>query len=222
MNILAIETATGPCSVAIVSDRGVVASVSEMRPMMQARRTVPMMEEAMQEAKIGYGDLSHVVVSAGPGSFTGIRTGLAVARALGMGSGVACAGISTLSVLAYAAAKEARDRPLACLLNAGRGEVYAQLFDAAEITLPRGEPMVAGAEALRAALPRNCLIAGYVPAAMAEALKDFSRSAVTGPDAVSLGLLAAQMAAEGKLPAEPPVPFYIRPPDAKLPGGASA
>jgi len=225
--ILAIETATGPCSIALHSGDRLLASLREDRPMMQARRTVPMIEEVLRMADTTYGDLTHIVATSGPGSFTGARVGLGVARAVGFSTGKPVAGLSTLSVMAHAASEEVHEagKPILCLLNAGRGEVYAKTITTCTIPKPLIEARVAYASKLAALLPpKGAIIAGFLPAAMEPLCADaarFHRSAVRGPEATALAGRAARLLAQGALPADDPVPFYIRPPDAKIPTGLS-
>src|SRR5579875_1278864 len=91
-------------------------------------RLAPMVAEAMAEAGLGFDRLERIVVTVGPGSFTGLRVGLACARAMALALDVSCVGVGTLQAL-VASAPGAAEAPLsAAVLDARRGQVYVQPF----------------------------------------------------------------------------------------------
>src|SRR5690606_29145709 len=92
---LVIETATAACSVALIEDGVVIAALHETVGRGHAERLIPMIAELP-----GAGRADVIRVDCGPGSFTGIRVGLAAARALGLGWGVPVSGFSSLSLIA--------------------------------------------------------------------------------------------------------------------------
>jgi len=198
--ILAIDTATGPCSVAIWHNGRVSAYVENRAPVMQSASLVPMVEEALKQAGLGYRDLATVACTTGPGSFTGIRVGLATASGIAFASSIKGIGFTTLEVMAFAARKHAAPaQAVLALLNAGKGEYYYQCF-------PGGEPRLAALEQALADAGAGALIASNVPS--------IANCDVTFPRADALAELAATSHASAAL-----APFYIRPPDAKLPAG---
>ncbi|WP_157217453.1 tRNA (adenosine(37)-N6)-threonylcarbamoyltransferase complex dimerization subunit type 1 TsaB [Flavisphingomonas formosensis] len=126
MRTLAIETATAACSVALLDDDRVLADLHEVVGRGHAERLVPMISELPDG-----GRADRIVVDCGPGSFTGVRVGLAAARALGLAWGVPVHGYSSLALLAAAALDEAGapDRVAAALIG-GHGELFVQSFAA--------------------------------------------------------------------------------------------
>jgi tRNA threonylcarbamoyl adenosine modification protein YeaZ len=194
--ILAIDTATGPCSVAVWKDGAVAAYVENVKPTQQSASLMPMVEEALGRAGVTYEDLSQVVSTTGPGSFTGIRVGLASASGIAFAAGIAGAGYTTLEVLAFGALALRADEPLiVAVLNAGKGEFYFQAF------CPAPFAALAGGAALQC---------GNAPLADAA----FRDAGIAFPRADALAALAATRLSTAALR-----PFYIREPDAKLPGG---
>ena len=208
--ILAIDTATGPCSAALWKNGKVAAYVEDAGPTMQSARLVPMIEKAMRQAGVGYGDLTAVASTIGPGSFTGIRVGLATASGIAFAAGIPGMGFSTLEVMALSASFYARpdQHYILSLLNAGKGEWYYQGFRLTkswrEIEPARVGTLQEALESVRtpALVAGN---AGPLPA-------DYFPVPVAFPRADALAAMAAMEDPAGALPLKP---FYIRPPDAK-------
>lgn len=170
----------------------VVARRAERVAVMQSARLMPMAQEVLAEAGLHYRDLGAVVSSVGPGSFTGIRVALSAARGIGLAAGLPVFGYSTLALMAYGISGRC-----VVALNAGKGECYWQAFENGAAV---GEPCVGPLEDARAGGGR--IITNLSP---------LPESCEAGaPDADALCALAAS----GARPL-PPVPLYIRPPDAK-------
>jgi len=121
---LVIETATAACSVALIRDGTVVAQRHEEVGRGHAERLIPMIAELP-----GGGQADRVLVDCGPGSFTGIRVGIAAARGLALGWGVPASGFSSLPLIAAAGfATDPALAELAVVLEGGHGEVFMQAF----------------------------------------------------------------------------------------------
>ncbi len=126
--ILAFDTSAAHCAAALLSgDRLVDLQIEEMA-LGQAERLMPMLEAMLARAGIGWGDLAAIGVGTGPGNFTGIRISVAAARGLALGLAIPAIGVSTFEAMALDA-----PRPAVVVLDARRGQLYAQLFaEAAE------------------------------------------------------------------------------------------
>lgn len=200
--ILAFDTATGPCSVAVWKDGRMAAYLENIKPAVQSACLVPMIEQALQECGIGYADLDAVACTTGPGSFTGIRVGLATARGIALAANIPGLGFTTLEALSFAARKHAPKNatPILALLNAGKGEHYYQTFNIAPVWKPITETRLGVPDA--SGITHSV---GNATAAGCIALP------VSFPRANSLSELAATHADS----ASTLVPCYIRPPDAK-------
>lgn len=121
---LVIETATAACSVALIRDGAVIAERHEAVGRGHAERLIPMIAELPDGGRAG-----RILVDCGPGSFTGIRVGIAAARGLALGWGVPVAGFSSLPLVAAAAlAADPALTELAVVLEGGHGEVFMQTF----------------------------------------------------------------------------------------------
>lgn len=125
MRRLAIETATGTCSVALFEGSALIGHAHEMVGRGHAERLVPMIADLSQR-----GRADEVLVDCGPGSFTGVRVGLAAARAFGLAWRARVQGYSSLALIA---ARSFHDQPdlerLAVAIIGGHGEYFVQLFE---------------------------------------------------------------------------------------------
>ncbi len=139
MNILALHCATGSCSVAAASDGEIVDHRSRAMARGHAEAIVPMVCETMRGAGLAYADLDRIAVTVGPGTFTGLRIGLAAARGLALAARIPLFGVTTLEAVAHAT--EPRQDPDAAILatiETKRSGLFAQLF--ADPTTPLSEP----------------------------------------------------------------------------------
>ncbi len=122
MRLLAIDSATEACSVALFEGERLIAGTFERIGRGHAERLVPMIADLPDR-----GRADRIVVSLGPGSFTGVRIGLAAARALGLAWGAEVTGYPTLALVA-AIARKASDGPVSVSMRGGHGEWFVQDF----------------------------------------------------------------------------------------------
>jgi tRNA threonylcarbamoyl adenosine modification protein YeaZ len=201
MMVLVIETATAACSVALLDGDRVVAARHELVGRGHAERLVPMIGEVLAEAGITHADM--IQVDCGPGSFTGIRVGLAAARALSLAWHVPVTGYSALALIA-ATAKE----DVGVAITGGHGELFVQRFAQAPLA-PLGAMCSLLPVDAAAAIP-DTLVLGSGAAALVAARKT-GRSEDAFPNAADARLLPSTQTGL------PPTPLYGRAPDAKLP-----
>lgn len=226
MKVLAFDTTLGACSAAVLCGTEIRAHRFEPLERGHAEALLPMVEEVRRRSAIDYDALDLLAVTVGPGTFTGIRIGLAAARGLALASGVPLAGVTTLEAVAAGLAAEARgaDAVLA-VLDARRAQVYAQLFDGD--LLPVAPPRtVTAARAAELARGGRAVVVGTG----APLLRPYVEAADSGlrfVDAPALpdAAVVARIAARRGLPkpaAPPPAPLYLRSPDATppAPGGS--
>jgi tRNA threonylcarbamoyladenosine biosynthesis protein TsaB len=228
MKILAIDTALNACSVAIAEGNRILAHAHEKRRRGHAEALLPMIEAEMMHASLTYKDLDLIAVTVGPGTFTGLRIGLAAARGIAIAAQKPIVGVTTLEVLAAAVpVPMTKERPVIATADARRGEVYIQAFNRlahGEIITPLTPPAAIRTEKALATLDiTNGVLVGSGAAILRE-LSGFDPEKYIipnlsdDPDAIDV----ARIAAVRGLPAAdtpPPAPLYLRAPDAKLPGG---
>ncbi len=215
--LLAVDTALGACSVALLDGDDIRAHVFEPMERGHAERLAPMVEEAMKAAKADFAQLTRLAVTTGPGTFTGQRVGLAFMRGLRLALHIPLIGVTTLEAMATAAMAETGRPRAAAIHDARREEAYLLLKDGGTVTqtplvLPFTEAVA------RIAAFGACALAGTGAETARESLGDgFPLSHIRQPDALWVGRLARALPA----PAQAPGPLYLRAPDAKLPGGRS-
>lgn len=123
--ILAIETATRAGSVALARGNEILCSAVGDAMASHSHDLISSVDRILQRAAVKLGDVDLFAAAVGPGSFTGLRIGLATVKSFAVCAGKRCAGVSTLAAIAHAAGES---ETTVSLLPAGRGEVFAQLF----------------------------------------------------------------------------------------------
>lgn len=144
MIILGLETARSVCGVAVEVDGEPAASMTLLRPRSHAERLVPMVVETLSRADLTPRDIDAVAVSAGPGSYTGLRIGVSTAKGLCVGTGARLVGVSTLAAYArtvatWVIARGESPNQVAVAIGSRSGEVYFGAFDGddlSEIMMP--------------------------------------------------------------------------------------
>jgi tRNA threonylcarbamoyladenosine biosynthesis protein TsaB len=208
MIVLGLDTCLSACSVAVRDGERVLAWNSEVMARGHQERLAPMAQRVMAEAGLAFPQLERIGVTVGPGSFTGLRIGLAFAKGLGSALGAPVVGVGTLEALAadigglvFAA------------IDARRGQVYVQGFDDGRaLTAPDALAATsAAAWMMELAMGRPLTVVGSGAALLAELAPGAEVMAKDGADARLVARLAQDRSPN------PPTPLYLRAPDAKLP-----
>lgn len=205
MRLLAIDSATEACSVALFDDGALIAGDYRLLGRGHAEQLVPMIA-----ALPGQGRADRIAVSLGPGSFTGVRVGLAAARALSFAWGAELVGYPTLALVGAMARDQHGATPVCVAMTGGHGEWFCEAQDEKGQTI---RPLASLRPDEACAAPEH-LVAG----SQAEALVTRRNSGVATallPDARCVHLLPADIFSCDVHP------LYGRAPDAKLPGGKS-
>ncbi|WKW44291.1 tRNA (adenosine(37)-N6)-threonylcarbamoyltransferase complex dimerization subunit type 1 TsaB [Kosakonia cowanii] len=123
MRILAIDTATEACSVALWND-GTTFAHFELCPREHTQRILPLVRAALADAEVKLTDLDALAFGRGPGSFTGVRIGIGIAQGLALGAELPMIGVSTLATMAQGAWRKTGATRVLAAIDARMGEVY--------------------------------------------------------------------------------------------------
>jgi tRNA threonylcarbamoyladenosine biosynthesis protein TsaB len=217
MRVLAIDTSSAAASVAVYDSQARAALAEETLAMAQghAEALGLMVRRALEKFDGGFPTIDRIAVCIGPGSFTGIRIAIAMARAMGVAAGKPVVGVSSLVAFAGPLLADPRPGVIVSAIDARHGQVYFQLFE------PSGRPLIAPRvaklrDAIRSIGGGPARLCGNAAALIADETQkisgDFDASQATlYPDIVSIA--RAGLALD---PATSPArPLYIKPPDAQ-------
>lgn len=224
MLILGISTSTKQVGAAIGGHEGVLASSHSARGKRHAENLAPAIDFVRRQARIEMADISAVAVDVGPGLFTGLRVGIAAAKAVAHALRVPMIGIASLDLLAWPVRHTSRE--IVAVIDARRGEVFYARYRPTPGGVQRlTDPVVAAPDDLRADLEANdfdYLVVGDGGLRYAEELDglvglEVAEQHLAYPSAASLVQLAhAKAIREDFVQPWQLAPLYLRPPDAEI------
>jgi tRNA threonylcarbamoyladenosine biosynthesis protein TsaB len=211
LRILAVDTATATGSVALLDGEVVVGEVLFDTPSLHSAHVVPAVASLLRAARLEPREIQGYAVTIGPGPFTGLRVGISTVQGLGLGTGRPTIGVSSLDVLA--AQMRGEGLTIVAMIDAGRGQVYAQRYDSEGLRL--GEPGVEDPARFGEWLPEQAAFVGDGALRCREEI-EAARPASRFPGcpaslAATLGLVAAPLFAAGRGVAPGELrPLYLR------------
>jgi len=222
--ILAIDTATSCSSVALASGGRfhgkVLASLELDTKVTHSRKLLSSIEHLLKETELGWTDIAGVAVSLGPGSFTGLRIGMATAKGLVMAAKVPLLGVSSLDVMASSCLSS---KLIYAVQDARKREVYTACYRLEAGTVVRqSDYQVLPPERLITQLSEEVLLVGDGVAAyreqwLAAEKIELAPAVLNRVSAAAMGLMAGDMLEAGQLlDAETATPLYVRASDAEL------
>jgi tRNA threonylcarbamoyladenosine biosynthesis protein TsaB len=224
MLVLGIESATPQVGVAIGGHEGLLASFHSTRDRRHAETLAPAVEFVCAQARVELSEIGCIAVDIGPGLFTGLRVGLAAAKAFAYALRVPMVGVSSLDLVAFPA--RLSERLIVSTVDARRGEVFYALYRRVHGGVTRvSEPAVDHPEDVvdqLKALGEDCLVLGDGGARYAEAFAgargiELAREGFRYPSAASLVELAHMQALREEFVSPREIePLYLRTPDARI------
>jgi tRNA threonylcarbamoyladenosine biosynthesis protein TsaB len=216
MRVLAIDTALGACAAAVLDSRAgaILSGESQSMTRGHAEALMPLIARVMDAGRCEFSDLDRIAVTVGPGSFTGLRVGIAAARGIALAAGRPAIGLSTLSALAAPHVAARSDQFILAVIDARNEQVYFQVFApngttivtprldrirAAVLSVPIGPTVITGSAAE--------LVAAHWPTRSIMPRVELHAA----PDIGWVARLGAAAQDEGA----PPKPLYLRRPDAR-------
>jgi tRNA threonylcarbamoyladenosine biosynthesis protein TsaB len=225
MLVLAFDTAGRDCAVALArgsaSEMEVLSRASEALGRGHAERLLSMIAEMLGEAGVTYQNLDRIAVTTGPGSFTGVRVGVAAARALALALDIPAVGVGSLEALAFSAMQGRKAGTVIAVLDARRGEIYAFAREVVSGNVLVA-PVAASAEVIAARLSgaaRPLILIGSGAPLLQAALEGVAAEIAGLPECPAIADVA-RLGARAD-PGAPPLPNYARGADAKPQAGSA-
>lgn len=216
MKVLAFDCSGASCAAAVVIDDQPIAQRLALMERGHAEALLPMIDTVLREAKLAPTAIDLIAVTTGPGSFTGLRIGLAAARGLALANGTAATGVTSFdAVVAPASAS-----PLIIALESKRAELFLHRRDCDDPRLPALVPQAQWAEIVPAG---PCRLAGDGAPRLAAALARSDLDVLPGhgrPDPVALARIGVSRWEAGTR--APLTPLYLRAPDTTAPRPVAA
>jgi tRNA threonylcarbamoyladenosine biosynthesis protein TsaB len=223
MLILAIDTALDACSAGVLdTDVGkLIAQESLAMKRGHAEALMPLIARVMKQSATPFASLDRIAVTTGPGSFTGLRVGLAAARGIALAAGKPVVGLTTLTAYAAPVVSQNRQPPVISAIDARHDQVYFQVVrgDGGPLIRPRVAPIAEALDAARYGAPHLVgnaarMLADRWPA---DAEPPYRVDAQPAPDIAWVAWVGAAVSPD----TAPARPYYLRAPDAKLPNDRS-
>ena len=210
MITLALDTASSNCAVALINDGRVLARVSENIGKGHAEKLIDQIIEVKNTSGLDLDKVDRIAVNIGPGSFTGVRIGVATARGLALALKKPAVGVSSLEAIGFEALKRFPEHHVIAVIDAGRDMVYRQEFD--EKLGPLIPPEVKACENVVASLDNKAIVAGPFAETIAHSagIAENRIFSIAAPDVLSFAILAQSKKSNGA-----PKPLYLREADAK-------
>jgi tRNA threonylcarbamoyladenosine biosynthesis protein TsaB len=217
MRVLALDTALDACAAAVLDTEQRDLVASETRPMTRghAEALMPMVARVMDVARLEFSHIDRIAVTVGPGSFTGVRVGIAAARGIALAAGKPAIGLTTLAAFTAPHVAAGFDGTVVPVIDARHGQVYMQVFGPGgrAVIAPRLAAVCEAVEAARSRAP--ALITGsaanLVAAQWPAGEPPPQVVAASAPEIGWVARLGAAAQADRALPK----PLYLRPPDAR-------
>lgn len=217
MLILAIDTASIYCAVALIRHKSVIARIDERMNKGHAERLIGQITQIMTQANMTLDQVERIAVNVGPGSFTGIRVGVATARALALALEIPAVGVSALEALAAQVTTNTKSASaITVVIEAGREMFYHQNFHK-DLT-PLGAPKLKTIENILEDLPKKTQLTGPAADIVMQHIENHKINEkiiletipCEAADIVNYAYLAAN-----RQPQNSPRPLYLRSSDAK-------
>jgi tRNA threonylcarbamoyl adenosine modification protein YeaZ len=216
MKILAIDTSQAAVSACIMGDGGaLLARETQLMARGHAEALLPLLQRVSQAAGVAFSSLERIAVVVGPGSFTGIRIGIAAGRALGLAAGVPVVGVSALAAFAAPLIGREGAGVIAAAVDAKHGQVYVQGFTV------KGQPLAAPRitnvrDAVRTLGAGPLVFAGSGATMMAIEAWSLGAQAEVAGEMVTPDIgFVARLGALADPATAPARPYYLKAPDAK-------
>ena len=216
--LLAFDTSTPTARVALISADGECLVLRAKTAARHSANLLGLVDEVLRESGLAVAGLGAIACGAGPGSFTGLRVGLSAARGIGLAANKPVVGLTTLSAYAAPVVSRNDEHPVISAIDARHDHVYFQVVsgNGSSLIRPKVAPIGEALAASRFGAPHMVGNAARILADRwpVDAPPPFKVEPQPAPDIAWLAWLGAAVSPE----TSPPRPYYLRAPDAKVPG----
>ncbi|MFH2066933.1 MAG: tRNA (adenosine(37)-N6)-threonylcarbamoyltransferase complex dimerization subunit type 1 TsaB [Pseudomonadota bacterium] len=221
MNILAVDTASRSCSVAVLSEQRVLSEISILAKETHSIHLMEMVESAVRRSGVPKQELDGYAVTMGPGSFTGLRIGISTMKGFAEANGKPLVGVSSLDALVLSFSFSSI--PVCSMLDAGRGEVYFAVYCFQDgVMKTKTREMAASPLQIAADLKEKCLFVGDGSETYRETIRSgcgqnalFSEPSRNSIRAAHVAVLGIERMGQQDIPDMELIPHYIRKCDAE-------
>ena len=222
MKILAIDTSAVTASAAVVEDGALVAATELRSKMTHSQTILPMVEDMLKNAALSLKDIDVAAVNVGPGSFTGVRIGVAAVKGFCFADDIPCVAVSTLESMAYNFIGLSQPQIVCAVMDARCAQVYTALFEVGETVTRLSPDEAISIEALGGRLQeigKAVMLVGDGAKVCYAALKEVVDCLYIAPDHLryqnAVGVAAAAYRSEQRCEADALQPVYLRLPQAE-------
>ena len=128
MNILAFDTSTEKFSITILKNNKVVLNLSKILNKTYSKFLIPLLKESLEQSNLNIKKINNIIISLGPGSFTGVRIGIAAAKGLGIPHKINILGFNNMDVLVQSIDSNSKEK-IVTIIKSKKNNYYYQLFD---------------------------------------------------------------------------------------------
>ena len=129
MNILAFDTSTEKFSISILKNNKIVLNLSKIINKTYSKFLIPILKKSLEKSKLDVKEINYILISLGPGSFTGVRIGIAAAKGLGMPHKINISGFNNMDILANSINDNIKEKRIVTIIKSKKSDYYFQVFD---------------------------------------------------------------------------------------------
>ena len=129
MNILAFDTSTEKFSISILKNNKVVLNLSKILNKTYSKFLIPILKKSLEKSKLDIKEINYILISLGPGSFTGVRIGIAAAKGLGIPHKINISGFNNMDILVNSIDNNIKEKRIVTIIKSKKSDYYFQVFD---------------------------------------------------------------------------------------------
>ena len=129
MNILAFDTSTEKFSISILKNNKIVLNLSKILNKTYSKFLIPILKKSLEKTKLDIKEINYILISLGPGSFTGVRIGIAAAKGLGIPHKINISGFNNMDILVNSIDNNIKDKKIVTIIKSKKRDYYFQVFD---------------------------------------------------------------------------------------------